>query len=279
MSYANFKPTIWSRFIQNQLDQKAVLTAFCNTKFEGEAKKGEQVWILNAPSPTIFDYNEEKRATGGGIGDPEQLEGTRIPLVLDQAKAFNFMIDDIDKMQTVEGLMESIMKEKARAMLILREKFVASLTAKVVDGDMIVPSAQITTAAKAKAAVDAALLKLRDAGVDLDDSVQIELCPFMYQLFRDYIMEIRTNNDGVVQHGVVGTYDNAKVVMSTNLYNDGTDTHCMVRTNNAIAFASGIDKMEAYRPEHYFSDAVKGLNVYGGTIARPSELVVVKVHQ
>ncbi len=278
MSYANFKPTIWSKFIQNQLDQKAILTNFCNKKFEGEAKQGEQVWILNAPSPTIFDYDAEKRATGGGIGDPEQLEGTRIPLVLDQAKAFNFMIDDIDKMQTVDGLMESIMKEKARAMLILRERFVGELAIKAAE-NMIVPSAQIKTAAAAKAAVDAALLKLRNAGVDLDDNVQIVLCPFMYQLFRDYIMEIRTQNDGVVKNGVVGTYDNAQVVMSTNLYNDGTDDHCMVRTENAIAFASGIDKMEAYRPEHYFSDAIKGLNVYGGTLARPNELVTIKVHQ
>ena len=79
--------------------------------------------------------------------------------------------------------------------------------------------------------------------------------------------------------GVVGMYDCARVILSNNLYNDGTDDYMMVRTNKAIAFASAIDETEAYRPEKYFSDAVKGLNVYGGKLVRPKELVVIRAHK
>jgi len=53
----------------------------------------------------------------------------------------------------------------------------------------------------------------------------------------------------------------------------------MVRTGRAIAFAGAIDQVEAYRPETLFSDAMKGLNVYGAKIVRPKELQVIKAHK
>ena len=74
-------------------------------------------------------------------------------------------------------------------------------------------------------------------------------------------------------------YDNCRVKLSNNLYSDGTDEYMLVRTKNAIAFASGIDEVEAYRPERFFADAVRGLNVYGGKIIRPKELYVIRAHK
>lgn len=40
MSYANFKPTIWSHFIQTELEKKCKLIDDCNRQFEGEARLG-----------------------------------------------------------------------------------------------------------------------------------------------------------------------------------------------------------------------------------------------
>ena len=37
----------------------------------------------------------------------------------------------------------------------------------------------------------------------------------------------------------------------------------------AITFAQQIRKLEAYRPENSFSDAVKGLHLYGAKLLRP----------
>ena len=107
----------------------------------------------------------------------------------------------------------------------------------------------------------------------------ITVSPFFYQLFRDALTELKTNNDELIKKGVVGMYDNCKVKLSNNLYNDGTDDYMLVRTKRAIAFAGGIDETEAYRPESFFADAVKGLNVYGGKIVRPKELYVIKAHK
>ena len=41
MSFANFKKTIWSKYIQTELEKKCKLVEDCWTQFEGEAKAGQ----------------------------------------------------------------------------------------------------------------------------------------------------------------------------------------------------------------------------------------------
>ena len=281
MSYKNFKPTIWSKFIQQSLEKKAKLTDFCNRQFEGEARKGETVRILNAFSPTIFDYDQKT----GIAGNPETFEnGTYAELKLNVFKAFRFMIDDIDRMQTIPGTFEAILLEKGKKLLEARERYVGSLAKDFADSvnedlaGQVSSSTAITSEKAARNAIDDGILALRKNDVAIDDDVHIELSPSIYRMFKNDIIDIKTNNVDLLSRGVVGMYDGCLVVVSNCLANDGTDDYCMIRTKNAIAFASGIDEMEAYRPENFFSDAVKGLNVYGGVIVRPKELYVLKAH-
>ena len=271
MAYNNFKPVIWSKYIQTELEKKCRLVEDCNTQFEGEAKQGGRVKILGIASVTIGDYNPKT-----GIGAPEQAADSSIFMDIDQAKYFNFRIDDIDRAQSVGSLKEIQLKDTISKMARVRDSFVASLAK---DAPNASASTQVNSAANAKKAVDAALLKLRENDVDLEDEVVITVSPFFYQLFRDALTELKTNNDELIRRGVVGMYDNCAVKLSNNLYSDGTDEYMMVRTKNAIAFASGIDEIEAYRSEEFFADAIKGLNVYGGKIVRPKELYVIKAHK
>ena len=269
MSYTNFKPTIWSHFIQTELEKKCKLADDCNRQFDGEVKLGGRVKILGAVAPEIFDYD----ATAG-MSTPQTLDGISVFLDVDQAKAFNFMIDDLDQLQSMPELMPVMMEEAGRKMAVERDKYIASLA---VGSKHISLPRNIETAEDAKNAVDEALLTLRENDVDISDNVSITVTPSFYQLFRDALTAIKTDNDELIAKGIVGYYDGARVVMSNNLYNDGHNDFLMVRTNKAIAFASAIDQTEAYRPEKYFSDAIKGLNVYGGRIVRPNELAVIRV--
>ncbi len=270
MSYNNFKPTVWSQFIQRELEKKCRLVEDCWKEFEGEARHGKQVKILGVGSPTIGTY------TGASIGTPQIIEDTVVNLDIDQAKYFNFMVDDVDRAQSVPGLMETLIKEATAKMAQTRDSYVASLAA---ESEYSSNSLEIATPEAAKSALDAALLALRENDVDLEDEVVIEVAPFFYQLLRDNLAAVKTDNDELIAHGVVGLYDNCRVKLSNNLHNDGTDTYMMVRTKRAIAFAGAIDQIEAYRPESLFSDAMKGLNVYGAKIVRPKELYVIKAHK
>jgi len=44
---------------------------------------------------------------------------------------------------------------------------------------------------------------------------------------------------------------------------------------SAITFAEQIVKVEPYRPQDSFSDALKGLHVYGAKLVRPDAIATV----
>lgn len=270
MSYNNFKATVWSKFIQLELERKCILADWCNKKFEGQAKHNEMVKILGVGEPTIGDY------TGKSIGTPETIDDSSVFMRIDQAKYFNFMIDDVDKAQAQPGLMEAILTNTTRKMANVRDQHVAK---KAVDASLKSSSLKISTAEEAKKAIDEGILTLRENDVEVDMEVVIEIPYFVYLLFKDKLVELKTNNDELIKKGIVGMYDNCYVRTTNNLYNDGTDTHAMIRTKDAIAFAGGIDKTEAYRPQDLFSDAMKGLNTFGSKVVRPKELYVIKAHK
>lgn len=270
MAYGNFKQTFWSKHIQQELENKAILAEWCTRKFEGEAKYGNQVKILGVGTPTIGNY------AGTTIGTPETPQDSSVFLQINKAKFFNFMIDDVDKAQSTPGLMESLMDEATKAMAHQIDTDIAALA---VNAGTLGSSTQINTAALAKTAVDNALIALREANVQITDEVVIELPPFVYQLLKEKYIDLDTNNTELLRKGIIGYYDNARVRVSNNLYNDGTDYYAMARTKNAIAYVNQLDKVEAYRPETLFSDAVKGLNVYGAKVVRPKELYAMKLHK
>lgn len=270
MAYNNFKQTFWSKHIQHELEKRAILAEWCNREFQGEAKQGNKVKILGVGTPAIGNY------VGTTIGTPETVADTSVFLDIDKAKYFNFMVDDVDEAQSVPGLMEALMDEATKAMALQIDTDIAALA---VGAGTISSSTQINTSALAKTAVDNAILALRENDVQIDDEVVIELPPFVYQLLKDKYIDLLTANTEMLKKGIVGYYDNALVRVSNNLYNDNTDYYAMARTKKAIAYVNQIDKVEPYRPDTLFSDAIKGLNVYGAKIVRPKEIAIARVHK
>lgn len=270
MAYSNFKPTIWSAHIQHELPKFTVFEQDCDYQFEGEAKKGEKVKILGVAKPTIGDY------TGANIGSPETVPDSSVYLEIEKARYFNFQVDDVDKSQAKEGLMQALMTESTKAMAEDRDTYIASLAT---GAGRTSTAAAITTEDGAKAAVDAAFVYLWGNGVSSKDKVTMYLTPWFYNLFKNKITALQTDNKSLIEKGVLGTYNNAYVKMTNNVYVAGGYDHIIIKTSKAIAFAGGIDMVEAYRPEGLFADAVKGLNTYGGKVVRPKEMYVIKTKQ
>ena len=269
MAYANFKPTIWSKHIQHELAKFTVFEDGCNYQFSGDVGMGKTVKILGVTAPTIGDY------TGADIGAPETQPGTTQTLQIDQAKFFNFMVDDVDKAQSIEGLMPALMEEATRAMAEARDKFIAkTIASNPTDGAGAcgLVTQAINSAANAKKAINEAMTKLWDAGVPQNGNVTIYLNPTAYMWMADFIVDTQSKNNSLVSNGVLGKYMGAKVKMSNNFF----DNTMFVMTDKAVAFKGCIESVEAYRPQGLFSDAVKGLNTYGCKVVRPKELVLIK---
>jgi hypothetical protein len=90
------------------------------------------------------------------------------------------------------------------------------------------------------------------------------------------LTELSTNNPEILKKGAVGKINNAFVCIENCLPEDDGAYYNILRTDKAIAFAEQIDKVEKYRPEDAFTDAVKGLYVFGAKLVRPKEIYVMK---
>lgn len=267
MAYANFKPTIWSEDIQVQLERKCLFWDAVNHQYEGEAKRGEKVKIVGISRPTIRKYE------GTDIASPEDVADNALFLEIDQASYFNFGVDDIDKAQSLPGLMTTLSSESAAAMAQTRDEYIAQVAATTATNTI---TATIDSEEAAKEAIDSAFTGLWSNDVPVNENCSIFLPAWMYQMFRGNLQGLSTDNPKLLESGVLGKYTNADVKISNSLYKaDGYD-YAIVMTKRAIAAAGQINSVEAYRPERRFQDAVKGLDTYGAKVVRPEQLYVIK---
>ena len=131
------------------------------------------------------------------------------------------------------------------------------------------------TIAAIKIAVDEAITILKEN--NFEDAGVIEIGPRDYRLFKDELVELKTNNDELISRGVVGKYDIYDVKETTNIYKDENYAYAIVRSRDAIAFAGQINEVEALRMQTRFSDMIRGLVTLGAKIIAQEQLVWVKI--
>ena len=282
MSVQHFIQTIWSKKIQDDLEEKCKLVQDCTREYEGDCQYAQTVKILAVGDPTIGNY------TGADITIEEMSDSSQ-DLVIDVQKYFAFEVKDVDKAQSVPGLPEKYQQKSVNALALAREKHIGALVAgkaqttanEVAGNDTYKEGAAnvVTATAKTKGAIktalDDAIVTLREK--NFDDSGVIELDPRSYKTFKDELIELKTANDEMIRRGVVAEYDGFQVKSTNNVYRDSTHVYCIVRSKNAIAFAGQINEVEAGRMEKRFSDYVRGLDTYGAKIIAQDELVCVKI--
>ena len=283
MAVLHFIQTIWSKKIQDDLEEKCKLVQDCTREYEGDCKYANTVRILAVGDPTIGNY------TGKTPINYEEMSDDSQDLVIDVQKFFAFRVNDVDKAQSVPGLPEKYQQKAMKALALAREKFIGALVAGKAqstadedaknsvykEGALTVVTAESNSQDDIKAALDEAIITLREK--NFDDSGIVEIDPRTYKTFKDRLIEIKTANDELIKRGVVGQYDNYDVKSTNNIYRDAEYVYAIVRSNKAIAFAAQINEVEAGRMEGYFSDYIRGLDTYGGKIIAQDEIVCVKI--
>lgn len=282
MAITNFQQTIWSRKFNQALETITSLRNHCDFKYEKDSKNAKEVKILNVVRPTIRTYVPGTAITREGATDGSML------LKIDQFKYFNFEVDDVDKAQSVPGLMDELTREASRGLAEEGDKYVASLVkAGVEDGtNPLGQSASVVTLTKANAVrtVEDGFAYLYGKNCKVSDTFYLEVAPKPFTIYREALTELSTNNPEILKKGAVGKINNAYVCIENLLptgkasgSSSADDVHYnILRTSKAIAFAEQINKVEAYRPQDAFSDALKGLYTYGALITRPDEIYAIK---
>ena len=273
MAITNFISTVWSENLYKQLNTKYVAVANCTREWEGDIKqKGDRVKILGVGPITVQDY-----VKNSNLSTPAALSDTARELVINQAKAFNFQIDDVDKAQTTPRLMDEALRIAANALANEADKYVFNLFGAVsTDNSITVEGVDETNIMDA---ILKALLKLQSQGVS--DGIVLEVSPAIASIIFKAKLNLSTNNSELLENGCIGSVAGCKIFVSPNVSagtaDNATKYRCFMRTKRAIAFAEQLSEVEAYRPELRFADAVKGLMLYGAKIVYPNELVLLNL--
>ena len=265
MAVVNFIQTIWSKKIQDALELKCKLVDNCLRQYEGDVKYARTVKILGVGEPTIKAYDRVNGIT------PEAMSDVGQELTIDQANAFAFLVDDIDEAQSVPGLAEEFQRKAVHGLAVARDTYVANL----IKDATYATTATALSADAVKTAIDAAIVALRERNFD-EDGV-IEITPAVYNVFKNHLITLSTNNPEYIKKGIVGVYDGFEVMMSNNMAKNATYAYCDIRGKKAIAFAGQINEVEAFRSDTHFADVVRGLDTFGAKVIDQKRIQVIKV--
>ena len=274
MSINNFISEVWAaQLLQSFLKAtKFASPAVVNRDYEGEiANAGDTVHITSISRPTIAPYTKNSTTiTFETLTDEERA------LVVDQCKYFAFEVDDVDRRQSANGgaLMAEAAREAGAGLAEDADEYVRTIIGTDTDAGNIVGATPITTSALAVARLVAHKQILDENNVPVNGRYTI--CPSWFHslLMLDprYVEHDALSNGRGLEEGVVGRLLGFDIIQANYALTIDDDWRVYSGHPSAITFADQIDKVEALRPESSFSDALKGLHLYGAKVTRPSAL-------
>jgi hypothetical protein len=265
MPITNFKPIIWSAAILERFNQANVLIPALNRQYEGELRSGNTVKITGVQTPTIVDYLAASR-----VITPAQMNDTTQDLIINQEKAFSFIVDDIDRVQAA-GSFEPVTRDAGAA---LSEDAEATVIAALKSSGTSAGTSAITTADAAYAAVVSIRTALVKALVPTDNRILAVSPEFAALLLGSgsKLTSFDPAGDSALRNGVIGRFLGFTVVEHPQLTHTSNRPAAIGFHANSVAYVGQIEKTEAGRMENKFADYIRGLNVFGTKVLRPTSV-------
>lgn len=283
MSIRNFVPEVWNANLLVALRKTLIYGSplIVNRNYQGDiAEHGDTVRVTSVGRPTISDYvpNVTKLT-------PEQLNTGQRTLTIDQAKSFSFEVDDVDARQAAGTFMQEAAGEAGFGLADVMDQYIAGLYTAI-------PASQrldLLTLAGGAATASTNVPKVYDEllvplSVRLDElnvpaaGRYAVMPPWVYGVLRRdsrFIEADKSANPGALRTGQVGGAAGFTILVSNNTPEPVPGQNVVQAGNNsAITMAEQISKTEAFRPQDAFSDALKGLSLYGAKVFRPDALVM-----
>lgn len=282
MALTTFIPELWNARLLNALDKAHVFAGLVNRDYEGEIKKqGDTVHINTIGEVTIGTYTKDKDFTSG----PQALTATDNTLVINQAKYFNFAVDDIDTAQAAGDVMDKAMQRAAYGLADVADKYLADQLAAAItsaNGNQVGTAAVALTKENVYENIVKMKTTLDKANVPTTGRwlvIPPEMVALILQDDR-FVKTGGTKAEDTLANGWVARAVGFDIYESNNC-NSVTATNTTTYTitagdEGACTYAEQISDTEAYRPEKRFADAVKGLHLYGAKVVDPKRLAGLK---
>jgi hypothetical protein len=304
VSLENFIPSVWAGSILRALDTLLVYAqpAIINRDYEGDvAAQGDSVRINQIGDVTVNTYSKN-----ADMNAPEALTDAQLVLKIDQAKYFNFQIDNIDRRQASVDQMDEAARRAAYGLRKAIDGYVGSLYTDISATNQIGSDASPITGTW-NAAGTMAYDRLVDLAVMLDNQDVPEDGRFCVvpPWFEAYLLKdsrfvgfgtvaqdnrlasgslggrssgnpaSQPNNGGGTAMAPVGRAAGFDVYKSNNVPNTTATKYKIIGGHPmAWSFVQQILDTRAYEPERRFADALKGLAVYGAKVVRPNALAL-----
>ena len=261
MAITNFIPTFWSAAILERFNTANILIPGLNHEYEGVLAAGNTVKITGVNTPTIVDYAAASRTI-----TPAAMTDTTQSLVINQEKAFSFIVDDIDRVQSA-GSFEPVTRDAGAA---LAEDAEATVIAALKAGGTSAGTGAITTADAAYAAVVTIRQAMVKANVPTSNRV-LAVSPEFASLLLGSASKLTSFDpvgDEPIRNGVIGRLLGFTVVEHPQLTHTSNRPAAIGLHTPSVAYVGQIDKVEAGRMETKFADYIRGLNVFGTKVLR-----------
>ena len=291
-----FLPKIYSKKVLNFFRKSSVVEAITNTDYAGEISAfGDSVRIIKEPVISVEDYTRATDTTVTRLTDQE------LTLVVDSAKAFKFIVDDIETNMSHINFKEVATSSAAYA---LRDSYDAAVIATMFSGvsssspDHVLGTDNATDLAAGTfdgtgnldigfgssehdpIDVMARMARLLDEQDVPEEGRWFVAGPDFYEVLgqaSSKLLSVDFNaGQGSIRNGLVSSgklrgfdmYKSNNIASTTNAAGK-----CMGGHISSTATANTILSTEVLRDPSSFGDIVRGLHVYGAKVLRPEALV------
>jgi len=291
-----FLPSVYSKKVLNFFRKASVVEAITNTDYAGEISSfGDSVKIIKEPVISVSDYTRNSDTTETRLTDQE------ISLVVDSAKAFKFIVDDIETNMSHVNFKEIASSSAAYALKdsydaaviavmfaglsasspnhVLGADSATDLAAGVFDGS---GAADIGSGGSETDPLDlmARMSRLLDEQSVPEEGRWFVASPDFYEVLGqtsskllsvDYNGGQGSLRNGLVASGKLRGFDMYK---SNNIAaTSNAAGKCLAGHISSTATANTILSTEVLRDPTSFGDIVRGLHVYGAKVLRGEALV------
>jgi hypothetical protein len=289
-----FLPSVYSKKVMNFFRKASVIEAITNTDYAGEISSfGDSVKIIKEPVITVSDYTRNTDTTQQMLTDQE------ISLVVDSAKAFKFIVDDIESNMSHVNFKEIASSSAAYA---LKDSYDAAVLATMFAGCSATTPNHILGADSAtdlaagvfdgSGAADlgasetdpldlmARMARLLDEQNVPEEGRWFVASPDFYEVLGqssskllsvDYNAGQGSIRNGLVSSGKLRGFDMYK---SNNIAaTSNAAGKCLAGHISSTATANTILSTEVLRDQTSFGDIVRGLHVYGAKVLRDEAIV------
>lgn len=268
MAIQNFIPRVWSSNLISVLQKEHVYGFVATREYEGDIKQaGDSVVVSQIGAITVAAYT--KNATSI---TPQELSDAGTLIFINQSNYFAFKIDDVEVAQSKPKVMQEAMKQAAYSLNDTQDAYIAGLYAQAGMSQNTNGSPVNMTSLNVEDEFLSAAETMDNNSVPRTGRFSI-IAPWINtKLVLAGIVSL-SDNVNLYTNGKVGSALGFEFFVSPNVSKnssswDITRVICGVK-GMSIALAEQVVKTEAYRPESSFSDAVKGLHLFGSKIIRP----------